>query len=512
MSHNHKPEADICLILEGTYPYVSGGVSSWTHELIKMHPDLTFTLVALVSPNAPTNKVYELPPNVVNLKTLRLQNLPEGKRLSPSDEKALFVKLEAALRKLQSRATISDLADVIGCLAPLRSKLGSKQLLDSPAMWELLLHIYESTMPKTPFLDYFWSWRGLFGGLFSILLADLPHAKVYHSMCTGYAGLMLARASLETNRPCIVTEHGIYTNERRIEIASADWIDDPRGVNLAVSAGGRERDLKDLWIDTFGNYSRFCYDAADEIITLYEGNQEFQRMDGASARKMNVIPNGIDDAMYGSIERKPHPPTVALIGRVVPIKDIKTYIKAVQMLRQSVPDVVAYILGPADEDPAYARECRALVEHLQLEETVIFTGKVDVRDYFGIIDVNVLTSLSEAQPLVVLEAGAAGIPTVATDVGACHEMILGSSREDPHFGEGGAVVSLGSPQAVADALQRLLTDKDYYRNCSAAIRQRVSKFYSKKDQREAYATLYHKLIVQGEKAPQPEPEIEKEAA
>src|SRR5580704_8094906 len=96
--------ADICLILEGTYPYVSGGVSSWTHELIKMHDHLTFSLVTLVSGDAPTKLLYDLPANVVSLKTLRLSDLPDGKRLPPADEKVLFTKLDASLRKLQARA------------------------------------------------------------------------------------------------------------------------------------------------------------------------------------------------------------------------------------------------------------------------------------------------------------------------------------------------------------------------------------------------------------------------
>ena len=492
-----KKIPDVCLILEGTYPYVAGGVSSWTHELIKMHSHLTFTLVALVSRNAPTDLVYDLPANVVNLKTVRLQELPPGQRLSGSEERILFAKLEESLRRLQSRAHIDDLAGVDEALTPFRAKLGSQLLLDSSQMWELLLRLYQTTMPKTAFLDYFWSWRGLFGGLFSILLADLPEARVYHSMCTGYAGLMLARAKMETGRPCIITEHGIYTNERRIEIASADWIDEGAGINLAIASASnneRERDLKDLWIDTFSNYSRFCYEAATEIITLFEGNQEFQRMDGASAKKLHVIPNGIDGALYDDIQAKAHPPTVALIGRVVPIKDIKTYIKAVHILKQSLPDLVAYVLGPADEDPSYARECRALVEHLRLNETVIFTGKVNVIDYFSQIDVNVLTSLSEAQPLVVLEAGAAGIPSVATDVGACREMILGASWEKPVLGHGGAVVTLGSPSAVAEALKKLLTEPEYYAECSKAIRERVRRYYTKSDQRKAYADLYEKYI------------------
>src|SRR5262249_38672532 len=148
-----------------------------------------------------------------------------------------------------------------------------KLLLDSPAAWETVLHMYRQTMPKTSFLDYFWSWRGLFGGLFSLLLADLPAAKTYHALCTGYAGLLLARASIETGRPCILTEHGIYTNERRIEIASAGWLDDPNRFSLAISHKAQDRTLKDFWIDTFSNYSRLCYEACDRIVTLFEGNQ-----------------------------------------------------------------------------------------------------------------------------------------------------------------------------------------------------------------------------------------------
>jgi glycosyltransferase involved in cell wall biosynthesis len=493
MSSQSKP-ADVCLILEGTYPYVKGGVSAWTHELIRMHDHLTFSLITLVSIDSPAKLVYELPPNVVNVQTLRLQCLPEGKKLAQSEEKILFTKLEASLRKLQSRADLKDLAGVIEALAPWRARLGGRQLLDSPAAWDLMLHIYQTTMPKTSFLDYFWSWRGLFGGLFSILLAELPDAKVYHALCTGYAGLLLARAHLETGRPCLVTEHGIYTNERRIEIASADWINDPHDFNLAVASHDHERDLKDLWIDTFGNYSRFCYEAASDIVTLYEGNQEFQRMDGAHPKKLRVIPNGIDFELYDNIERKPHPPTVALIGRVVPIKDIKTYIKAVQILKQSIPDLRAYMMGPTDEDPAYANECRALVEHLQLEDTFVFTGTVNIKDYFGIVDALALTSISEAQPLVILEAGAAGIPTVATDVGACREMIMGSRSEKPALGAGGAVVALGSPLAVANALLRLLTEPTHRERCCEAIRKRVHRYYSKADQRKAYADLYRNLI------------------
>jgi glycosyltransferase involved in cell wall biosynthesis len=492
--------ADVCLILEGAYPYVQGGVSTWMHETILMQDHLAFSIVALVSADASAELLYELPENVVSLKTIRLQCLPEGCAfLTPKEERELFPSLEDALLRLQGRADLNDLHKIIRALAPHRHKLGSRILLNSSGAWDLLLHMYQKTMPRASFLDYFWSWRSLFGGLYSILLAELPAAKAYHAFCTGYAGLLLARARIETKRSCALTEHGIYSNERRIEIAGADWLDDPHDFNLSVPAVRHERDLKDFWMDTFGNYAKLCYEACSQIVTLYSGNQEFQRMDGAAQEKLRVISNGIDSSGYDDIATLPHPPTVALIGRVVPIKDIKTFIRAVQKLEKFLPEVRAFVLGPEDEDPDYARECHELVEHFGLEETIIFTGSVQLKDYFGIIDVVVLTSLSEAQPLVVLEAGAAGIPIVATDVGACREMILGVAAEHPKLGPGGAIVSLASAQEATAALLDLLTRRDYYERCSKAIAQRVRKYYSKEDQRQAYRGLYRDLIGDEEK-------------
>lgn len=102
------------------------------------------------------------------------------------------------------------------------------------------------------FLDYFWSWRALLGGLYSVLLADLPEASVYHAVSTGYAGLFAARAALETGRPVLLTEHGIYTNERRIEIGMADWL---HGQQSGFQVDRQGATLKDLWIDTFIGYS-----------------------------------------------------------------------------------------------------------------------------------------------------------------------------------------------------------------------------------------------------------------
>ena len=143
----------------------------------------------------------------------------------------------------------------------------------------------------------------------------------------------------------LITEHGIYTNERRIEITLADWLYDQRTMDLSIDPSIYERDLKDFWIDTFFGYSKLCYDSCDKVITLYYGNQEYQLADGADPKKLLVIPNGVDYDKYASIPRDhSHPPTIALIGRVVPIKDIKSYIHAVSILKDKIPDIKAYIM------------------------------------------------------------------------------------------------------------------------------------------------------------------------
>ncbi|MCU0255276.1 MAG: GT4 family glycosyltransferase PelF [Vicinamibacterales bacterium] len=485
--------ADVCLVLEGTYPYVAGGVSAWAHDLIKAQPRLTFSLLSILPPQAPLERKYELPPNVVALEHLFLNQLPAGPP-ALAGGRELLARLQAPLDRIHRRGGLDEVREVMRELRAASRTPGRAFLLDSREAWDMLLRMYRAGHDHLSFLDYFWTWRTQLLAMYSVLLAPVPPARVYHTLCTGYAGLFAARAHLETGRPALLTEHGIYTNERRIEITMADWLREE--VPNGLSIDRHKRDLKSLWIDTFRSFSRACYEACDPIVTLYEGNTVLQLEDGADRSRLQVIPNGIDLARYGSLEPStaPRRPTVALIGRVVPIKDVKTFLRAVARLRDAVPDARALVLGPLEEDPGYVDQCRILVDHLGLHDTVTFTGRVSLNDYLPQIDVVVLTSLSEAQPLVILEAGAAGIPCVATDVGACREMILGRSDESPSLGAGGVVTPVASPAATADAMARLLEDVGFRGRSSLAIQARVRRHYDKADLDARYRALYEQLV------------------
>ncbi|HYH38325.1 MAG TPA: GT4 family glycosyltransferase PelF [Azospirillum sp.] len=486
--------ADVCLLMEGSYPYVAGGVSTWTHDLIKAHPDLTFHVVALVADRSARTLAYELPANVTGLTHVYLQDPDAGWPWVPRQGE-LFRRLEDPLRRLQQGGGLAEVTAVAKLLAPKRGRIGRRVLLNSEDAFRMVVRLYESSLPDASFLEYFWGLRALMGGLFATMLAPMPRARVYHAISTGYAGLFAARAKLETGRPVLLTEHGIYTNERRIEILMAEWLFEAADVSLSVDK--KKRDLRDLWLDTFASYSKACYDACDRIVTLYGGNQEFQRRQGADPAKLTIIPNGIDYAAYSEVVRDtaPRPPTIALIGRVVPIKDVKTYIRAAGILREDIPDLKAMILGPLEEDPQYVEECRTIVAHLGLEDTVIFAGRVKLTDWLGKVDAIALTSVSEAQPLVILEAGASGVPTVATDVGSCSELILGRPDEEPPLGAGGAVTALASPLETARELRALLLDPIWRERCAKAIKERVRLHYDKVEIDRIYRALYDEHIV-----------------
>jgi glycosyltransferase involved in cell wall biosynthesis len=486
-----EQNADVCLIVEGAYPYVSGGVSAWVHGLIRRQSDLRFSVVAILPEPPPPARKYADLPNLAALHHLYLGRLPRHgtwRRPRRFDQP----EFDRAADLFLSGGGLKELAKVDRLLAPLVRARRAGDLLDSTLAWRLVCDLYDREMPHESFLHFFWAWRALFGGLIATLSFPLPPARVYHTVSTGYAGLLAARAAVETGRPALITEHGIYTNERRIEILQAEWIVDTLDKGLAIH--DPRRDLRDFWTTAFESYARACYEACTEVITLHGANQPAQIMQGASPERMKIIPNGVDFNMLSAVP-KAHaddPPTVALVGRVVPIKDIKTFIHAIGALQAQFPGLIALVMGPTDEQPDYYDECRALVASLGLSDRLQFTGQVDIRAYFPRIHVNVLTSVSESQPLSVLEAGAAAIPTVATDVGACREILFGRSDEHPALGAGGIITDVASPEQSAAALAELLRDAERRQRLGTVMQQRVKRYYDLPVVDAAYARIYRR--------------------
>lgn len=491
-------KADVCLIVEGAYPYVAGGVSSWVDWLMRSQPDLSFSVVAISSGHDQLRPRYQRPPNLGAQYDLLLHSAPfRGRRPSRLERTHVAQRLVPVLSRFLSGGGLAELRELVGAINAPRKETSLYDLLESREAFETVRGMYAALMPQASFLQFYWAWRALCGGMFATLKLELPDARIYHAISTGYAGLLAARAALETGRPALVTEHGIYTNERRIEILMADWISDT--VDKGLNVDDPRMDLRDLWIKAFESYARACYEASSQVTTLYRDNQRLQVALGAEPDRLKVIANGIDVELFGALDiaGQDERPTMALIGRVVPIKDVRTFIAAAAAARGEVPDIRALVMGPTEEDPTYAEECRELITELGLEDCVELTGPVRLVEWLPKVHVVVLTSLSEAQPLVLLEAGAAGIPCVATNVGACREIIEGAGDADDPLEHGGFITDLVSPNQVANRVCKLLRNSLLRKEMGENLRRRVRRRYASTTAQANYAALYGAFLEKG---------------
>jgi polysaccharide biosynthesis protein PelF len=134
-----------------------------------------------------------------------------------------------------------------------------------------------------------------------------------------------------------------------------------------------------------------------------------------------------------------------------------------------------------------------MIRAFGLGSVVRLVGKTDPRPYYETMDVSVLTSLSEGQPMVVLESMVCGIPVVATDVGSCRELLEGRPGEDRLHGTAGIVTALADPAETARAILELRDDPARRRQMGGAGRRRVEQFYRMDQVRDAYLALYRSL-------------------
>jgi len=484
---------DVCFLLEGTYPYVAGGVSTWVHQLISSMKDIRFGIIYIAPHSDPTRTIkYKMPDNIIYLKEIYLHDY-DLRSLRNRKPNTQDLELIRNFYQDFKNERYDHFANFIRLFRGDDICLDTEYIFASDDIWQLLIEFYKQIDQDISFLDYFWTWRGTHLPLMQVLQADIPRAKVYHSVSTGYAGLLGSIAKCTSDGKFFLTEHGIYTHERTLEISQADWIYKREKVNFRA-----ERDLsffKRWWVNIFKIMSHVAYRNADQIFTLFEGNKIRQSLEGADENKISIIPNGIniDDFKELTITKKDSP-QVALVGRVVNIKDVKTYIHAAKLVLEKIPEVQFYIIGPTDEEEDYYEECTLLVEALKLEDKIIFTGRVYMKDYLKFLDLVVLTSVSEAQPYVVLEANMCGIPVVASDVGACREMLHGRTYPDQNIGPSGLITEVSNPEDTAQAIEKLLIDKKLYEQYGQSGKERVKHYYDQDDLLSKYLNVYENYL------------------
>ena len=474
MAEEEKKHMKVCIVAEGCYPYVVGGVSSWINSLIKSFPNLEFIVIGIVADRSLRGQfTYELPENITAVYEVYLSDL-DWKHTKKRGERT-------RLNKTQYRAVRSMI---------LNQKVDWDTLFqmfhdDTFSVDDFLMgadflsaakECYDLLYPQIVFSDFLWTLRSIYLPFCFVMKMDVPQADLYHCVATGYAGVLGCIAKYFHGSSVLSSEHGIYTREREEELLKATWV---AGI------------YKNIWIDQFKKMSKLAYDRADLVTSLYDRARELQLDLGCPAAKTMVTPNGIDtkrlENLPGKTEEEAGMINIGAVLRVTPIKDVKTMIQAFAFAKKEVPKLKLWIMGPCDEDEEYAQECFDLVETLHAAD-IEFTGRIDVREYLGRMDFTILTSISEGQPLTILESYAAHKPVIATDVGNCRGLIYGEEGDD--FGPAGILTHIMNLQEITTAMIEMALDTRGRLQMGENGYRRLMAKYRIEDMQEVYRNIY----------------------
>lgn len=459
------------MILEGCYPYVYGGVSSWTHNYIQAMPDVEFVLWCIGAKAEQRGKYkFELPSNVVEVHELFLDDalrLKMDKKKVPISGKQKDAMVQLFQCEKPDWDALFELFQ--------EKKANPVNLLMSRQFLDMLIEICHEKFPYISFADFFYTVRSMMLPELYLMTQEIPHADIYHATATGYGGLLASMAKWKYNKPMILTEHGIYTREREEELLRASWV---------------LPHFRKQWIDLFYVFSECAYRHADYVTSLFKRASHTQEELGCAPEKLRVIENGIRYERFCNIPMK-NPDDWIDIGavvRIAKIKDIKTMIYAFAEVKVDVPNARLHIMGDVD-DKEYFEECKLLIEQLEVKD-ILFTGLVNVIQYMEKIDFTILTSISEGQPLSVLESFAAERACVTTDVGCCKELL----EDSDGYGEAGICVPPMHKDRLAQAMVLLCRDTELRHQMGMAGRKRAGARFTHEISMQKYKNLYAEVL------------------
>lgn len=473
----------VALTAEGTYPHQFGGVSVWCDQLVRGLAQHEFTLVPIVATgNEPMR--WQPPANVTSVVTIPLWGRPAP------------VPWRARLSRSRNDAVLSELIDVL-----LRAPAEAPERFTS-VMRELFGYAQARNLPAllgsetaVRLLSEAWRQRwpqilpeSTAAGLVEPTLADavtamqlIEHAlrplshppvqvDIMHAATNGLGALPALTAKWQYGTPMIVTEHGVYMREHYLHLRRPQfgW------------------PVKDLYLRFLRRLCTLGYREAETITPGNIYNKRWQTELGADPARVRTVYNGVDPAIFPVLSSEPEVPTISWAGRIDPVKDLETLLRAFSLVLKEIPHARLRIFGSAPPGgEAYLESCRAEATELGLGQQVTFEGRVpEIRDAYAAGHIVVLCSITEGFPYTLIEAMACGRACVATDVGGVSEAI-GSVA--------GSVVPPRNPAALAQACIQLLRDDDLRQTMGAAARARAVEHFTVDRAISAFDELYTML-------------------
>jgi glycosyltransferase involved in cell wall biosynthesis len=467
---------DVTLITEGTFPHHLGGVSVWCDQLIREMPDNNFRVLA-VSGTGTERDMWVLPANVTGVETVPLWAPSPGRRAPRRLRRRFGPVQERFLRSLaidsegnQFAVSLRELAEFAraGELTASMSSLEAVDLLmaltpectDRPGQADPRPLSVADAVDVLILLEHF----------LRPLAVPPPRADVCHSTANGLGALPALAAKWAFETPFLLTEHGVYLRE----------------LYLSHKPGSLSQPARAIVLRFFKLLIETAYKQADIVSPVCRYNRLWEVANGTAPERIRPIHNGVDPASFPFVADEPDVPTLVWVGRIDPLKDVETLLRAFAQVRATIPDCRLRLFGPTPQGGEYYLDrCVRLMAELGLDNgPVTFEGRVNPPlEAYRAGHLVLLTSISEGLPYVVLEAMASGRPVVATDVGGVAEAV----------GDAGILVPPRDPSAVAKACVGLLQNGAERRSMAEAARRRVLQMFTTERCFRMYRALYEEL-------------------
>jgi glycosyltransferase involved in cell wall biosynthesis len=216
--------------------------------------------------------------------------------------------------------------------------------------------------------------------------------------------------------------------------------------------------------------------------------------EGIPADRVEVIYNGIPLEAYGNGEGERSAVreelglfegdfVLAQVARLDYLKDHLTAVRAIARCAASGPRIKLLLVGEGPERAAIEKEIAALGVHSSVR---LLGLRQDVPRILAAADAGLLTSISEGIPLTVIEAMAAGLPVVSTDVGGVREVVLEGSTA--------LLAPAGDDEALANSILKLASDPGLCRTLGTRGRERAFERFSEETMHENFARLYDEML------------------
>jgi glycosyltransferase involved in cell wall biosynthesis len=209
---------------------------------------------------------------------------------------------------------------------------------------------------------------------------------------------------------------------------------------------------------------------------------------GFSSRRLRLVLNAVDDMALQPLftqrewRRKDDPLNVLYVGRLSGPKGVTDLIEGFSRAKLKTKSRL-YIVGDGPLRSAMVEQCNAL----GIADSVHFLGALDdVSPIYRTGSVLILPSYSEGIPRVVMEAFAAGVPVIGTDIPGVRQLIVP--------GETGLLVPTGDPTAIAKCLEKVEQNPHDSRRMAINARMRVKQRHSSQEQARVFAAEYKLLI------------------